>query len=203
MPGRANAPPVEAPRSTGRSVEGKFGQGFDARAGVVSASGKSVYQEPPLTVECWARLFGKDGFNVLVANSPKDSRRHWELYTSAGTGRLAAYLPGAQPSTVESEIDIVDGTWHHVALTYLPGEVRLYVDGKAVKTQRRSVHCGSAAIRRRDWAVTASSMRCVSRVRFGPLRVFPQCRPLWTRRPSASGALIPGRTTAPLTSRLR
>lgn len=146
VPAVPQPPPIAAPKSTGRTVEGKFDKGFDARSGVVAASGKAIYQEPPLTVECWARLFGKSGFNILVANSHKDSRRHWELYTVVGSGKLAAYIPGAQPQNVESDVDIVDGQWHHCAMTFLPGEVKLFVDGKLVKTAEISLTNSPATV---------------------------------------------------------
>ena len=117
-------------RPASRLAPGKWGQALDARAGAVAAAGKAVYQNPPLTVECWAKLNGKSGFNVLVANSAKESPRHWELYTMAGSGNLAAFIPGLSPANIESKTNVVDGQWHYLAMTYLPGEIRLFVDGR-------------------------------------------------------------------------
>src|SRR5581483_6989364 len=65
--------PVAARQPASRLAPGRFGQALDARAGPVAAPGRPVYQNPPLTVECWARLYGKSGFNILVANSAKES----------------------------------------------------------------------------------------------------------------------------------
>ena len=118
-----------------RNPVGRFGNALNPQGITFAAPGKAVYQEPPLTVECWAKLNGKDNFNILVANSPKESPKHWELYTTAGTGTLSAYLPGVSPPNIDSGVNIVDGRWHYVAMTMLPNRVRLYVDGKQVKDQ--------------------------------------------------------------------
>ena len=94
------------------------------------AKGDARWQEPPLVVTCRARLFSKDGFNILVASSHKDSPRHWEMYTEAGSGKLAVYLPGAAPTNITADSDICDGQWHAVRFEYLPGSVKLLVDEK-------------------------------------------------------------------------
>jgi quinoprotein glucose dehydrogenase len=122
-------------RTAVRLGEGKFGLALDARSGPLAAAGKTAYQEPPLTVECWTKLFGKSGFNILVANSAKESPKHWELYTGAGSGTFMVYLPGVTPSNIDSRVNIVDGKWHHVAMTFLPGRIRLFVDGRLAADQ--------------------------------------------------------------------
>ncbi|HEU4754812.1 MAG TPA: ThuA domain-containing protein, partial [Armatimonadota bacterium] len=124
--------PVEAAVSAPLLVPGRHGTAFNAAAGPAAAPAKPAYQSPPLTVECWARLTGKSGYNVLVANAPKESTTHWEVYTNPGSGNLCAYLPGNQPATLDSGVPVVDGRWHYLAMTYLPGRARLYVDGRQV-----------------------------------------------------------------------
>jgi type 1 glutamine amidotransferase len=113
-------------------TEGKFGRALDARAGPVLIPGDERFRRPPLTVECWARLFGKGNFNILVASDPKSSSRHWEIYTYAGKGDFSAYLPGTEPGEVRSGVDVCDGRWHHLAMAYDGKSVRLFVDGKQV-----------------------------------------------------------------------
>ena len=63
-----------------------FRAALDGAAAAALAAERTEYQEPPLTVECRARLRGKTGFNLLVANGPKESATHWEIYTTAGSG---------------------------------------------------------------------------------------------------------------------
>ncbi len=126
-PARASGPRVQP---------GKFGNALFPGGTAFSAEGRALYQEPPLTIECFAKLTSHDSFNILVANSAKESPKHWELYSEAGTGRFSVYLPGATPQNIVAPNDITDGKWHYLAMTYLPGRVRLFVDGKVVADQQ-------------------------------------------------------------------
>ena len=99
------------------------------------AAGRDEYRLPPLTVDCWARLNSKQNYNILVASDTKQSGAHWELFSMAGDGRFTVYMPGMQPDHVRSEVDICDREWHHLAMQFEPGRVRLYCDGKQVADQ--------------------------------------------------------------------
>ena len=79
---------------------------------------------------------------MLVANDPKASSRHWEIYTYAGTGRFSAYLPGYEPAEVVSTKDICDRAWHHVAMTFDGKTVSLFVDGKSAVSKSVKVRAG-------------------------------------------------------------
>ena len=96
------------------------------------AAGRAEYDTPPLTVECWAKLDSKQGFNVLVLNRNKESRRHWELYSYMGSGVFSVYMPGYAPAEIKSDRDICDGKWHYLAMTFDGAQVRLFVDGELV-----------------------------------------------------------------------
>ncbi len=118
-----------------KTVRGKTGPAFRASATSeywLEARPKPEYDTPPLTVECWARLSAKNNFNVIVSNTVKESRLHWEIYSYARTGHLSAYLPGYGPSEIKSNRDITDGKWHYLAMTFTGKQVRLYVDGEQV-----------------------------------------------------------------------
>jgi mono/diheme cytochrome c family protein len=129
FPGDAVPDPAGA-----RLIEGRFGQAFDARSGHATVPEKKAYASPPLTVECWTKLFSKTGFNILVGCNPKGSLDHWEIYTYAGTGEFSAYLPGFSPPEIKSGVDITDGAWHHVAMTFDGNRVELFIDGRPVKS---------------------------------------------------------------------
>jgi type 1 glutamine amidotransferase len=146
--GIRSTPPVEAEAL--QLVEGRFGEALDARATPALIDGKLDFRQPPLTVECWARLKSKKGFNVLVASDPKTSPRHWELYTYADSGALAAYLPGFNPKEIISTVDICDDRWHFVALTWDGAVVKLYADGKLVKEQAVKARPGLRVDAKRD-----------------------------------------------------
>jgi hypothetical protein len=119
--------------SAAQLTEGRFGRGLDARRGRYALPSRPDYHTPPLTVECWARVAGKAGFNVLVANGLKESGDHWEIYTYAGSGEFSAYLPGYEPAEIRSGVDVTDDRWHHLAMVFAVGRVRLYVDARLVK----------------------------------------------------------------------
>src|SRR5262249_18109781 len=123
---------VEAGPPPGNAlIEGRFGKALDARVACGAVAGKDEYRQP-LTVECWAKLFDRRPYNILVANESKASGPHWKLFTMAGSGKLTVYLPGMTPDHVHSDAVITDGQWHHVALVYEPRRIRLYADGKPV-----------------------------------------------------------------------
>jgi type 1 glutamine amidotransferase len=116
-------------------AEGKFDKALDARVIPASIEPDDRYRKPPFTVECWAKLFSKTSFNVLVSTEPKSSGQHWEVYTYAGQGDFSAYLPGTLQGEIRSGVDVCDGKWHHLAMTHDGKTVRLFVDGKLVKEQ--------------------------------------------------------------------
>jgi cytochrome c551/c552 len=136
------APPDPAPASVRKLsieelrlalVDGRFGRALDARRAAFVVEAKPAYAKPPLTVECWTKLDSARGFNILVAQHPKESADHWELYSYAGTGELSWYIPGYAPAEIKSGVAITDGKWHHVAATFDGSQVRLFVDAKLAK----------------------------------------------------------------------
>jgi hypothetical protein len=114
-------------------VDGRFGKALDARRAQAAVPSKPEYYKTPLTVECWTKLDSKTRFNILVANHPKESSDHWEIYTYAQSGEFSAYLPGYEPAEIKSGVDITDGQWHYVAMSFDGSRLRLYVDARLVK----------------------------------------------------------------------
>jgi hypothetical protein len=113
-------------------AEGRFGEGLLAGEHYAAAPDNPVYTVMPLTVECWAKLSSKSAYNILAANEPKHSVTHWEIYADKGTGHFAAYLPAFAKPDVKSDVDIVDGKWHYLALTCDGQTAKLFVDAKEV-----------------------------------------------------------------------
>ncbi|HEY1380279.1 MAG TPA: LamG domain-containing protein [Gemmataceae bacterium] len=109
---------------------GRFGLALDARKSPAVVDSNERFRRPPVTVECWAKLDGKDGVNILIASDPAASPRHWRLFAAAGTGHLSAGLTGFEPSEVVSATDICDSRWHYLAMTWDGTTVRLFADGK-------------------------------------------------------------------------
>ena len=89
------------------------------------------YRTLPISIECRAKLNGKQGFNILVASDAKSSATHWELYTHAGRGSLALYMPG-RGGDFDSKVDVCDGQWHDFLASIDDKSVILWIDGKQV-----------------------------------------------------------------------
>jgi len=130
QPAKKNKPPSEP------LVAGRFGKALNATVSSARAEHRPIYAEPPLTVECWAKIRSKNQFNILVAQSPKASAEHWELYTYAGSGEFSVFLPGYVPAEIKSGVDITDDRWHYLAMAFDGARVSLFIDGKSVKQQQ-------------------------------------------------------------------
>ena len=137
-PGKAKAA-AAAP-----SMSPEFGK---ALAGEMLVDGKPEYKSPPITVECWALLHSKTGYNILLASDTKASAAHWEIFTSPGGGALAAYMPGYSPDLMQSEVPICDGKWHYIAMQFEPERVRLYVERQAGHRHAGEVEGGNPGSR--------------------------------------------------------
>jgi putative heme-binding domain-containing protein len=113
----------------------RFGRSLDTRVASLEIKPTELFTQPPLTISCWSRLQSATSFNILVAHATKESAAHWEIYTAAGSGKLAVYLPGALPSIVESNTKLTDDIWHYVTFVYERTRARLYVDALLVIDQ--------------------------------------------------------------------
>ena len=105
-----------------------FGKALDARKGALVAPAHPAYSTLPLTIECRVKLLGKEQYNILVANETKASSTHWEIFTTPGDGTLHAYLPGRTPDHVHTNVPLVDGQWHWVAMVMEESRISLFVD---------------------------------------------------------------------------
>jgi azurin/sugar phosphate isomerase/epimerase len=121
--------PVTVQKASGvPSLNEEFGK---ALSGGLLVDGKGEYHTLPFTIECRAKLDSKDRFNILVACNPKSADTHWELYTHAGRGTLALYMPG-RGGDYDSKVNICDGQWHNLVASVSAELVTLWVDGKMV-----------------------------------------------------------------------
>jgi len=110
------------------SINEEFGK---ALSGGLLVDGKADYRALPFTIECRAKLDSKTGYNILVACNPKSASTHWELYTHAGRGTLALFIPG-RGGDYDSKINICDGKWHNLLASVDEKLVTLWIDGKMV-----------------------------------------------------------------------
>ena len=110
------------------SLSEEFGK---ALSGGLLLDGKVDYHTLPFTIECRAKLDGKAGYNILVACNPKSASTHWELYTHAGRGSLALFMPG-RGGDYDSKVNICDGQWHNIVASVDEKLVTFWIDGKNV-----------------------------------------------------------------------
>lgn len=128
---KAESKGPRAESSKPESVESMNEEFGKALKGGWMVDGDAEYSKLPFTVECRARLDGKNGFNILVASEMKASATHWELYTMAKSGTLALYMPG-RGGNYDSKIDVCDGKWHDFLASADDKGVMLWIDGKQV-----------------------------------------------------------------------
>ncbi len=97
--------------------------------------GKAELRQAPLTILCKAKLHHKNVYNILVASDTKASGDHWELFSTAGSGVLACYLPGHRPELISSSVNVCDGDAHCFAMIYEANRIRLLVDEQVIVDQ--------------------------------------------------------------------
>lgn len=132
-PASTAAPWKQAVKVVAPSLPKAFGKALTTPIAVKS---NDALRDPPMTVECFARLNSKNTFNVLLASDTKASSRHWELYSFSQSGQFSVYFPGATTPDIRTDIDITDGKWHYLAMQFERDRVRLYVDGVIAKDQK-------------------------------------------------------------------
>ncbi len=110
------------------SLSDEFGK---ALSGGLLLEGKEEYHTLPFTLNCRVKLNSKNTFNILAACNPKSASTHWELYTHAGRGTLALYLPG-RGGDYDSMVNICDNQWHSLVTSVDDRLVTLWIDGKNV-----------------------------------------------------------------------
>jgi hypothetical protein len=97
---------------------------------VAEVAGNPAFCKFPITVECYAKLLSAGNYNILVANEPKSSPFHWELFTTPKNGYLTLYVPGFSPDHIRTEYNAVDGQYHLFTAIITPTIIALYVDGE-------------------------------------------------------------------------
>ena len=120
-------------------VDGKFGKAlsFNGVNNYVSVpESTSLDLSGEITVEAWIKVAVHKNFNAIVIKG-EDGAENYELLLYE-TGRVHCpikFMDGSRTS-LNADAAITDTEWHHVAMTYKPGEWRIYVDGvqKAERT---------------------------------------------------------------------
>jgi len=125
--------PVQATTTGGEpSLASEFGKAL--RGGQLHPATEDFFRWP-FTVELRCKLDSKQRFNILAAGGPKASPRHWEIYSYAGSGRFSVYLPGSG-GEYQSQVDITDGKWHDLLVSFSDEALTMWVDGREVLSRK-------------------------------------------------------------------
>lgn len=82
-----------------------------------------------LSVECWFRV---DGWNAAWQTLVAKGDNSWRLARWDQSNGLQFDANGLSNVTLNTNVNVNDGQWHHVAFTLAGGESRLYLDGVQV-----------------------------------------------------------------------
>lgn len=104
----------------------------DARSSARVASGDLIVPIGPLTLECW---FNADSFSDRVGLVAKTENSDYGIFVNDGIPEFSIFLVDRY-TTVASGTKVEPGAWHHVAGVFDGREVRLYLDGELVGSQR-------------------------------------------------------------------
>ena len=124
--------PVQAQKLAPSWAE-PFGMALRASESALTLPVGGALATRPLCASLWARLDSARSYNILLAFEPKNSPRHWELFTMAGSGALALYLPGNPAGDhLISQESFADGQWHRFGVVFQADSAQIYADGKMV-----------------------------------------------------------------------
>lgn len=163
----SNSPTKASPpkASRERTLPGKVNAALNADAGRVEIASHPALRQPPLTVDLWVKLRQKRAYNILLASETKASPRHWEIFTQAGTGQLAVYLPGATPDHVRTSVDVCDDRWRRLRMAWGPTRLRLWVDGRQVADQKVELKAGESLQEPLAFGgLVSGALRCSGRI---------------------------------------
>ncbi len=122
--------PLERIQSKPVMAASPKGMAADVTNGALRLSPSADVAKLPLRVRLQAKLTQATTYNILVAQGLKSSKSHWEVFTEAGSGRLAVYVPGSSPSLFVSEAVVTDGKWHEIDVRISESRVAMRIDGK-------------------------------------------------------------------------
>ena len=120
---------------------------FDGVDDSVQVPYNSAFSSAALTLEAWMRSTGRSGNLQLLMSRDGTSGHGIYVYNNQLKGRLKV---GGSLVTLLGPNDVMDGRWHHVALTFDGTTARLYFDGDQ---QSSATPTGSLA------ALTSTALR--------------------------------------------
>lgn len=118
---------------------------FGSKSSVELPNLKAIDTKQPFTVSAWFQFpKGEEYFNIAAQNEVIEKNRGWMFFVSGRLPGVRFYGDeGKQVEIRAGHLDqVVSGAWYHIAFSYDgTGEalgVRMYMNGREVRTQRTS-----------------------------------------------------------------
>ena len=108
---------------------------FDGKGDFIRVARDAALEPQKITVAAWVRMRKGDAWEAAstIAYKRNTSFHHNEAYGLElfpdRTARVVIAGPNAAQGRIQSTVPMADGVWHHVAMTHVPGDTRLYIDG--------------------------------------------------------------------------
>ena len=138
--------------TSGDSVSGKIGNAVDLDGSndylyVTKANGASLNITGALTISAWAARFNgapvaNEGVATIWWNYTGYTNKRQYMLGLNGSQQVQGYISndGTNNKAANGTADIVDGSWKHLALVYVPStSLTLYVDGVQVAQNTTSI----------------------------------------------------------------
>jgi len=113
--------------------QGRWGSalGFDGDDSVSVPDGADLDETSALTIEAWINPAQVSGYRMVVAKTSAGTPMNYYLGLSGREVEFGFFSSGAWRWQTTSGVDLVAGTWAHVAVVYSDAadSVRLYVNG--------------------------------------------------------------------------
>ena len=111
------------------SITGR-GQVLDANLGAMLVPVDAALDVQPFTIELWAQPRSTNEW-LVTARLPR-FEKSWAL-TVGGDGDVAAFFAANDGQWFWNQRKVVDGRWHHIAMTYDGKWPAFFVDGQPTK----------------------------------------------------------------------
>ena len=108
---------------------------FDGKGDYIRVARDEGLEPQEITVAAWLRMREGDTWEnaSTIAFKRNSSFHHNEGYNLElfpdRTARATMAGSCAAQGRIQSTVPMADGVWHHVAMTHVPGDTRLYLDG--------------------------------------------------------------------------
>jgi len=121
-------------------MSNKYSFNFDASNDYLDCGNPTDLQiTGAMSISAWVKTSTTD-FKMIVSKDDGSSNRNWHLKTESNGYVRFQLWSGGSMSNSTGDINIADGDWHHIAVTYNPSTaIKIYVDGTLDENDTSSI----------------------------------------------------------------